>query len=290
MYYDRNAHRIRWWQGLIFFIIAFFLIQFVLSVFVILAKALGFVGADGADIYQALLTPTGLSLQVLITCALLMVFAVGLPKIFGVTPSYWLKLKSAKTTLFALSLIGIAGLGFVADEILFLLHRIMPELLNINALTLLNQTFASASPLGFVWLTLVISIGPGVAEEFFFRGFVLRSFQAKMPGWLAVLASAILFGIMHWDGLQGLGAMLIGLFLGFITLRTGSIWPAVTAHAFNNLLCALFARYTVNPTVETFSQGHPPAILIPSVIITAGSLYAIFRMTKIPANSSAENV
>ncbi|MCP4198984.1 MAG: CPBP family intramembrane metalloprotease [Proteobacteria bacterium] len=281
MYEHQNVHRIRWWHGLVFFVIAFFLIQFVLSVFVILAKALGFLGTDGVDIYQALLTPTGLSLQVLITCALLMVFAVGLPKIFGVAPSHWLKLKSAKSTLFALSIIGIAGLGFVADEILFLLHRIMPELLNINALVLLNQTFASASPLGFVWLTLVISIGPGVAEEFFFRGFVLRSFQAKMPGWLAVVASAILFGIMHWDGLQGLGAMLIGLFLGFVTLRTGSIWPAVTAHAFNNLLCALFARYTVNPTVETFSQGHPPGILILSIIITVLSLYGIFRITKL---------
>jgi membrane protease YdiL (CAAX protease family) len=278
----RNAHRIRWWHGLVFFVVAFFLIQFVLSLFVILAKVLGFVGANGADVYQALLTPLGLSLQVLITCALLITFAVGLPKLFGVAPSYWLKLKSAKSALFLVAILGIAGIGFVADEILFLLHRAMPQLLDTHALALLNQTFANASPLAFLGLTLVLSAGPGIAEEFFFRGFVLRSFQAKMPGWLAVIFSAILFGIMHWDGLQGLGAMLIGLFLGFVTLRTGSIWPAVVAHAFNNVLCALFARYTENATQQTFTQGHPPGILIASIIVTAASIYAVVRLTRTP--------
>ena len=81
--------------------------------------------------------------------------------------------KSAPASIFALSVLGVAGLGFVVDQILFYLHAAMPSLLDTNALNLLNQTFANASPAAFAGMTLVISIGPGVAEELFFRGVLM---------------------------------------------------------------------------------------------------------------------
>jgi hypothetical protein len=54
----------------------------------------------------------------------------------------------------------------------------------------------------------------------------------------------------------------------------------VVAHAFNNVLCALFARYTENATQQTFTEGHPPGILIASIIVTLASLYAVVRLTE----------
>ena len=274
----QHSSGIRWWYGLVFFVVVFLVVQVALSVFIIVAGALGLFGPEGTDVMQSLLTPLGLSLQVLITGALLLGFAIALPKWFGVAPTYWLRLRSTSPSVFALAITGVAGLGFVVDQVLFYLHAAMPSLLDTHSLNLLNQAFAAASPAAFVGMTLVISIGPGVAEELFFRGFVLRSFQARMPAWVAVLLSSILFGVMHWDGLQGLGAVLIGIFLGYITIKIGSIWPAVVAHAFNNLLCALFARYAENPTEQTFSHGHPPELWITSLIITVVSLYGIARV------------
>ena len=60
----------------------------------------------------------------------------------------------------------------------------------------------------------------------------------------AVLASAALFALVHqpdlhwlWYALPNLA--LLGVVLTWLRLRSGSLWPAVLAHAINNLLAML---------------------------------------------------
>jgi membrane protease YdiL (CAAX protease family) len=93
----------------------------------------------------------------------------------------------------------------------------------------------------------VASIGP-LVEELLFRGVLLSALLRRLRTAWAVLASAVLFALVHlpelhwlWYALPNLA--LLGVALAWLRLRSGSLWPAVIAHACNNLLAmvALFA-------------------------------------------------
>ncbi len=70
------------------------------------------------------------------------------------------------------------------------------------------------------------------AWEFFFRGFLLFGFR-KDVGLVAVLLSTMPFALMHVGKPEAemASAVIGGLVLCFIALRSGSIWPGVVIHA-----------------------------------------------------------
>ncbi len=70
-----------------------------------------------------------------------------------------------------------------------------------------------------------------VAWEFFFRGFMLFAFQKDFMT-RAVLISTVPFALMHYGKpeIEMASAMIAGLVLCFISLRSKSIWPGVLLH------------------------------------------------------------
>lgn len=70
-----------------------------------------------------------------------------------------------------------------------------------------------------------------VAWEFFFRGFMLFGFGKDFLH-RSVLVSTIPFTIMHFGKpeLETMGALIAGLVLCYIALRSKSIWPGVLLH------------------------------------------------------------
>ena len=95
-----------------------------------------------------------------------------------------------------------------------------------------------------VALTLAVaSIGP-LVEELLFRGVLLSALLRRLRTAWAVLASAVLFALVHLPDLRWLwyalpNLALLGVVLAWLRLRSGSLWPAVIAHAINNLLAML---------------------------------------------------
>jgi membrane protease YdiL (CAAX protease family) len=255
-------------------------IQFAILAVIILLRSLGALGDTPEEISKSLFSPALIAIQVTTTCTLLSVLALVIPKIYRLKSLSWLKINTPRPSLVFFAFLGIAGTGFIVDEALFLLHSLFPTAFNTNGLTAFNTVFAQASTGAFFVLTLAVTIGPGIGEELFFRGLMLRAFQTNMKPILAVVCSSILFGVMHVDLLQSVGATFIGLFLGFVAIKAGSIVPSVVAHAINNLLCALFARYNEQDTIENWTQGHPPEVLIPAAFVTATSIAMIVKLTK----------
>lgn len=93
-----------------------------------------------------------------------------------------------------------------------------------------------------VWV--VVSATAGVCEETAFRGYIMTRLRlvGKLKSWaIPVAVSAIAFGACHsYQGLPGFIVITIyGLMLSLLYIRTGTIWPAVIAHFFQDFL-ALF--------------------------------------------------
>ena len=93
-----------------------------------------------------------------------------------------------------------------------------------------------------ITILLVAVVGP-VAEEIFFRGFVLAGLLKRFGVRRALLLSSLLFGLFHVDPGAIVPTFALGLVLGWVYLKTGSIWPSMFAHAMHNTLAVLIARY-----------------------------------------------
>jgi len=83
-------------------------------------------------------------------------------------------------------------------------------------------------------LIAVVGIVPGITEELFFRGFMQRRLLRRFSPATAIGITTTLFALLHVTphGIALAGVM--GLWLGVIAWRTGSIWPSVVCHAFVN--------------------------------------------------------
>jgi len=99
----------------------------------------------------------------------------------------------------------------------------------------LNNLTPKLLPIAIV----VIGIMPGIVEELLCRGYIQTRLSQRWGRSVSILVTAALFAILHMDPLQSLFALGLGIYLGVITERTGSIRPAMFAHIANNSLAVL---------------------------------------------------
>jgi membrane protease YdiL (CAAX protease family) len=86
-----------------------------------------------------------------------------------------------------------------------------------------------------VWVNLLlIAVIPGVCEEVLFRGALLGLLREGWSARWAVVAVALGFGLLHMHVPRLLPTAVLGLVMGLLVVRTGSLWTAVVAHTTNN--------------------------------------------------------
>lgn len=80
---------------------------------------------------------------------------------------------------------------------------------------------------------IATAVVPAICEEFAMRccgGQLLRKYGKSFE----VFAVSIVFGLLHGNVIQFVFAFLVGLVLGFVTVKTDNILPALLIHAMNN--------------------------------------------------------
>lgn len=86
--------------------------------------------------------------------------------------------------------------------------------------------------------TLCTAILPALVEEFAFRGLVIGVLE-KHGKLFAVFTSALLFGMLHGNFAQIPFAFTVGLVLGYVRIKTGSMYPSIIIHFANNFFAVL---------------------------------------------------
>ncbi len=84
-------------------------------------------------------------------------------------------------------------------------------------------------------IILAVGLVAPVSEELAFRGLVFHRLQDWMRPGLAVILSALLFGLYHGNVTQGIYAFLLGALFAVIYYRTGTLWTTILAHITANL-------------------------------------------------------
>ncbi len=81
---------------------------------------------------------------------------------------------------------------------------------------------------------LAVVIAP-INEELLFRGGLFRFFNSRLPTPVAMILSSILFALLHLNWFSFLPLVVLGCFLCGVTLKTGSLKPAMLMHALFNV-------------------------------------------------------
>ncbi|MBA2505865.1 MAG: CPBP family intramembrane metalloprotease [Thermoleophilaceae bacterium] len=91
---------------------------------------------------------------------------------------------------------------------------------------------------------VIIWLAP-ITEEIFFRGFFYRALRNRFAVWSAALIDGIVFGAIHFTGSDTLEILPILAVLGIVFClvyeKTGSIYPVIALHCFNNTLAFMVA-------------------------------------------------
>lgn len=189
----------------------------------------------------------------------------------------------------------IAALGAIIPSAW--LQEQMPELPNI-----VEQEFDMI--LRNRWGYVSIGLLAPLAEELVLRGAILRSllrWTGSQPfagdgetygygtpryggHWTAIAISALFFALIHMNPAQMPHAFLIGVLLGWMYYRTGSILPGVAYHWVNNSVAYALYNLYPDPEMELIdlfgSQRSVIAALIFSLFILLPAIYQLNQRLK----------
>lgn len=167
-------------------------------------------------------------------------------------------------------------------------NSLLTEWLGFEMNNNLEQLFEGmmSHRLGFITIGIVVPI----AEEFVFRGAILRAlneFMGKRRRWVAIAVSALLFALVHGNLAQGVGAFLIGLALGWMYVRTNSVVPGIVLHWVNNSIAVVLYKIYPESATQNITDlfgGDTVRIALAvlfSLMICGASLYQLnLRLAK----------
>ncbi len=160
-------------------------------------------------------------------------------------------------------LLGI-GLYYVTSLVVDVLGAIRPEwIANYNFMV---QEAGYTSPSLLLILYTVI-LAP-IIEELIFRGLTYRYARNAFPFWVANVWQALLFGLLHFDLVQGTYAFVMGLFLGYIVHRGRGVKYSILVHIIFNVI-GLFFYQLVGRSLEL----HYYLAMLCGLAITALALW-----------------
>lgn len=129
---------------------------------------------------------------------------------------------------------------------------------------------------------LILSVLGPVTEEICFRYGVMGSLleSARWRRW-AIPVSALLFGVIHMNPPQIIAAFVLGLFLGWLYLRTRSLWLPIICHVVNNtngtVITLLFGVESSN--ADLFPT--PWAMAVATVVSIGLTLWLLGRLRRV---------
>ena len=138
---------------------------------------------------------------------------------------------------------------------------------------------------------VVVAIMPAICEEALFRGFIFTAVKEQTHPIRAILISGLLFSLMHIEPVKLLPIAILGIAMGYILHKTGSIFCTMLVHLLNNGLAVLLTQHPISQitlleqrlmTVE----GKIIVTLIGLIVAIVGIV--ILRIKKVAKNVLAE--
>ncbi|MCI8497130.1 MAG: CPBP family intramembrane metalloprotease [Clostridiales bacterium] len=157
----------------------------------------------------------------------------------------------------------------------FGLHTVLPD-------TVIPEAWA-----GKIVFLIKLSVLPALAEELVFRGILMQPLR-RYGDHFAVLVSAALFGLMHGNFDQIPFAFVVGLIIGFMVIKTGTLWTGIIIHFFNNFfsgVLSILSEYMTDQTEQFVGAAYYIVLLsagLVCLVLLLKTYPDFFRLKKDP--------
>ncbi len=131
-----------------------------------------------------------------------------------------------------------------------------------------------------IFAFISIALVAPIFEEIIFRGVILEQLNKRCGFTKSIIISSLLFGIYHGNIHQGINGFFIGLVLGIIYLRSGTLILSIFLHFINNAFFIVLEYMSIDSTTR-FVYLDVYQLLIGIVILIIG----FYGFSKIEVNS-----
>lgn len=187
----------------------------------------------------------------------------------------------AGETLFYAIILGLS-LTIMTDEIDRLIRIVVPPSEAMQELMSAQKIDGTVS-----WILMVIGsvlLSP-VAEEGLFRGFLQVSLENKGDITRAVLLTSVSWALIYMNPYWAIPVFVFGIFLGYLSWKTKSIWPSVAMHAVQSSIGLLFLMEGFEESIPWYTMGdHISPMLL---IAAAGGVYYAIKMLSSQPHTAA---
>jgi membrane protease YdiL (CAAX protease family) len=208
-------------------------------------------GLTPEELTPMLFTPGVMAIATILQGLIMVGFAAIVAKVIGRTQREAFAIRSASIAVFVFAVLGglIVGhpMGYVAEWLL----RVAPWL-SLGTLEMLGDVMSTDALSGQLLIVLAVAVVAPISEELVFRGYIWSALEKVCPPWVTLLVTSILFACFHMDPIHIIGVFATGLFMGWIRLIGGSIWPCILMHATNNLM-AVLATFALGGISDSFT-------------------------------------
>lgn len=188
-----------------------------------------------------------------------------------------------------LVLLSTVATGFLMDGISSAVLPPVPPML--------EQIFRQLTEGNLILNLLAVSVMAPIFEEWLLRGIILRGLlnhprsggrRGYHPA-LAIGVSALIFGVIHFNPWQALSAISIGVLMGYIYYKTGSLKLTMAMHCLNNTLAVVMPRLPIEGFEDADSWldiFSPAAYSALAVLMAAVLALTIWYVRRIPSGKN----
>lgn len=121
-----------------------------------------------------------------------------------------------------------------------------------------------------------------IFEEIIFRGIIQKGLINKgVKPWKAILYASVIFGVIHGNPWQFVGAVLLGCVLGLVYYKTKSLLLPMLLHGFNNLCSSILIIYTKNESFADAFKLSEWIILAIGIVLFSLFYYLFMKKYKV---------
>lgn len=201
-----------------------------------------------------------------------------------------LSIKKIKWTTF----FGVIAFTMAASPLVTLVN-LLSQLVVENTVTTNSTQFLSMHPLLLIFFVGILA---PACEEIVFRGAIFGGLKKEGNIFKAILASGLLFGLLHMNINQASYAFVIGILLGFLVEATGSIFSSILFHILVNTTNAIMMIFTSSfmseEVMATAQESVDMATLLNMICIylvlaVIGTIIAICLLVWMSKNEGRES-
>lgn len=115
----------------------------------------------------------------------------------------------------------------------------------------------------YLQIIAVVVLGP-ICEEIVFRGLAMNKLMESFSYKTAIIVSSLFFALLHGNLTQGILTFFMGVALGYIYVKTGSLITCIAAHMINNCLAVVEMYFEMNAVLAEAVSFV--ILLVPAVV------------------------